>query len=578
MSLIDDRLTFAVGPPALPDETLFSWCSRYHRLTANALDRWTCMQLFGHCRQGSAHDIPARLNVLAQRTKGLIGQPLEIIRGRTLLPFYLPFKVKTVADAAIEHVCHEGIGSLKYRLGMLTSGMGAAHPLKICPACLEEARDLYGWSYWRRVHQMPGVWICPTHRTFLHCSSWKSQSAHRFAWGLPTKVGCKPVASLDHADGRLFEWMIRVARTSMATLDARPSSFDDPQRIALVFRRRFQQIGLASESGRVRWGDVRCELLSRVADIQAIPEMSHKATEALLAAQLSRLLTGRALAHPLRYVVWIACWFDSFSAFSGAYAQTHSEPTDIGETTAEDPPQTSAANRQQLAQTLLRLGHMSSTAIARQLGVTPHTIAAWAAAGNIATPRRPKKLDGQQWQGIVTLLREGHDKASVAHSHDIAESTVTRILRSVPGLQLEWHRVRHEQARAEARQAFQAVATLLGPLGIKAIRRMIPSAYAWLYRNDRQWLQEKSDERRSRGSNHAVQRIQQADQALSSTVRSVAAAIAADLPRFTFEDMKRSVPALGKAVRYPNRWPLTVMALGEVFRANAPRSASLIPS
>jgi hypothetical protein len=46
----------------LPDETLFSLCSRYHRASGNQLPTTTCKALFGHKLQGAAHDFPARLN------------------------------------------------------------------------------------------------------------------------------------------------------------------------------------------------------------------------------------------------------------------------------------------------------------------------------------------------------------------------------------------------------------------------------------------------------------------------------------------------------------------------------------
>uniref|UniRef100_UPI00155DC829 TniQ family protein n=1 Tax=Chromobacterium subtsugae TaxID=251747 RepID=UPI00155DC829 len=143
----------------LPDETLFSWCSRYHRLAVNGADRNTCMLLFSHYRTGSAHDFPARVAVLADRLQGALGSATEIIRQRTLLPFYLPFRSKLLGLQAEQAMCGQGIGHLKFRLGLLTSGLGAAHPLKACPVCMTEDLALHGWAYWRRCHQLPGVWL-----------------------------------------------------------------------------------------------------------------------------------------------------------------------------------------------------------------------------------------------------------------------------------------------------------------------------------------------------------------------------------------------------------------------------------
>jgi len=131
----------------LPDETLFSWCSRYHRLAANGLDRTTCLQLFGHVRIGSAHDFPGRIDALVARSKGSLGSAEQVIRDRTLLPFYWPFKPSDLARQSVAAMRGNGIAHLKYRLGLLTSGLGAAHPLKSCPECMQADLEGHGWAY-----------------------------------------------------------------------------------------------------------------------------------------------------------------------------------------------------------------------------------------------------------------------------------------------------------------------------------------------------------------------------------------------------------------------------------------------
>ncbi|MBP1763253.1 MAG: hypothetical protein H6Q65_311 [Firmicutes bacterium] len=39
--------------------------------------------------------------------------------------------------------------------------------LKYCPTCLAEDLQKYGEGYWRTIHQVPGVNVCPTHRVEL---------------------------------------------------------------------------------------------------------------------------------------------------------------------------------------------------------------------------------------------------------------------------------------------------------------------------------------------------------------------------------------------------------------------------
>ena len=47
--------------------------------------------------------------------------------------------------------------------------------------------DTYGETYWRRVHQAPGVFICPKHETVLEETmvSVKIQNQHEFFVATP---------------------------------------------------------------------------------------------------------------------------------------------------------------------------------------------------------------------------------------------------------------------------------------------------------------------------------------------------------------------------------------------------------
>src|SRR4030095_7232407 len=43
--------------------------------------------------------------------------------------------------------------------------------LRYCPACVAEDRWQYGEAYWHRLHQVPGVIVCPHHAAWLESSS-----------------------------------------------------------------------------------------------------------------------------------------------------------------------------------------------------------------------------------------------------------------------------------------------------------------------------------------------------------------------------------------------------------------------
>ena len=55
--------SFALSPAMewLPDETVFSLCSRLHFLSGHHVPTKTNQLLFGTARAGSAHDVPAHV-------------------------------------------------------------------------------------------------------------------------------------------------------------------------------------------------------------------------------------------------------------------------------------------------------------------------------------------------------------------------------------------------------------------------------------------------------------------------------------------------------------------------------------
>lgn len=554
----------------LPDETLFSWCSRYHRLAANGLDRATCLQLFGHPWIGSAHDFPARIDALVARSNGTLGAAEQVIRERTLLPFYLPFRLPPLGQQAVTALRGEGIRHLKYRLGLLTSGLGAAHPLKACPACMRRDLGDLGWGYWHRSHQLPGVWLCPTHHIPLRVSHLKLEQVARFAWVLPVLAHCSPVACLEgHAKtATRDDWLSRLGNLSCLLMDCRAGDFADPVRIGEAVRRRMKEMGMAYPSGRIHWQAVAPWLNRLASNLASLPGLNQQADSTLLQTQLTRLLGARALTHPLRYLIWIATWFDDLKDFQQEYGRATTGAAKVAGTNSGKGPRRPAIELDQAqAQALLAVlqGKISVTAAAKQSGVSYATMAAWASRGAFEPPRRPKKLEDLSRGLAVRMLYEGANKEEIAHACQVSVVTVTRILRTVPGLQEQWHHIRHERRRTAAREAWKSVSGLHAYLGVKVLRRLEPAAYAWLYRNDGEWLRASLDTvTRVLSSNHATIRIQREDTRMADALRGVVLALRQAAVPLSLTELKRALPALGKAIRYPERWPLTVKALASI--------------
>ncbi len=572
MKIQTDFPDFTVGLDFLPDETLFSWCSRFHRLAANGQDKNTCLQLFGDTRIGSAHDFPARIAVLAARSRSCLGTASDIIRERTLLPFYLPFKSIEVGNEAVSALCGPGIGHLKYRLGLLTSGVGAAHPLKACPQCICSDLDTHGWAYWRRSHQLPGVWLCPEHLTPLRASCMKLLQVARFAWVLPTQANCAPLAGLE--DHRLSkqetEWLLKLGQLSNELLNCSPGSFADPVHIAEVFRIRLKSLGMTHASGSVRWSLVEVQLKKLVSNLICLPALDHEADAHLLRPQFLRILSGRSMTHPLRYLVWISTWFDDLAHFKSEYQKLGGYNNHCDLAPASNKPIRGPTNEQAEIIAMLCTGQISLTGAAIRAGVAYATMAVWASKEAVEILRRPKKLSPNLWEQAVKMLRDGADKSDVSSQCQVSVVTVTRILRTVPNLQDNWHNLRHQKRREAAQKAWKKLFPLHKYMGIKELRSLEPAVYAWLYRNDRAWLNSSLEGAcKIKISNHAARRIENDDERMAVFLKKLSLSRIASSSGWRLDEIKLAFPRIEKVIRHPEKWPATVKALSFVLASRS---------
>jgi len=476
-----------------PGETLFSWCSRYHRLSANGRDGATCLQLFGDRRIGTAHDFPARLDALVHRSRGAIGDATSIIKLRTILPYYLPFRSARLSDLAQAAMRGSGIGSLKYQLGLLTSGLGASHPLRFCAQCIAADLRQHGWAIWHRDHQLPGTWVCVKHREVLRVSPCKLNQRARFAWALPSLNGDENfIAHPQYAyDPNLIRWLIKLATMSAELVRLDYSTFDDPTRLGIALRRRLIELELANSAGRVRWRHVDPTLEMLAKHQAALPEMQHLADKALLKGQLIRALSGRSATHPLRWLLWCSVWFKDLSALDAAYRDATQEREKLSslEGPTVSPPIVRGALQARLFSSV-GAGETSMTDAARQAGVSYNTIAFWACQHGVEATCRPKKLSPHMRQLMVSGLEQGCEKHQLASDMHMSVETVTRVLRTTPGLQKRWHQARFDLRRATARAEWLRLRQGDQGLSTKAARKLSPATYAWLYRNDLQWLKD----------------------------------------------------------------------------------------
>lgn len=129
--------------------------------------------------------------------------------------------------------------------------------------------------------------------------------------------------------------------------------------------------------------------------------------------------------------------------------------------------------------------------------------------------------------------------------------------------------MRSSPEQGRARSAWASVWNEHRAVGMKLMRAMAPSAYAWLYRNDRQWLQQHTPSPATHRCNAGVSSVRwdERDRTLSQAVRDAALRLTSDeaAVRLRLWQIYQVVPDLKAKLARLDRLPLTQRALDEAL-------------
>lgn len=515
----------------LPDETFFSICSRQHIFLGNLKSASTTAWLFDGGKAGVAHDFPFNLDALHKEVKATWGDATSIILHHTILPLFFPFQSRAHVEEVIEVLRSPRLGSLKYRLGLLTGRFGAEHPLKACSACMISDRSACGVAYWHLTHQYPGIVLCPIHHLPLRESTKNRQWSGRFQWFLPDENVLAPESRFKLTDheiqslkglaqvilqlanygfGKSFN-LDTVSRTYRYTLSRRADHEMD-------------QTGCGESFARYT------TLLQRHPPLTSLPTTG--AGAAALLGQLTR--SPRGHCHPLKHLILISWLFGSLDLFVSMYKQQ--EKAESSESVPSLPVKSRKKNH-----------------VVQKNPPTQGTLKS----------RRPKILKDPIRLSILGRLAEGTDKKSICSDFKISISTVNKLIRSEPAVRESWENQSKSSLLIKYRMTWISTTEVLPNAGVKRIRSSIPNIYAWLYRNDHQWLQclvSRLPKERF-GNNSKVDWLER-DHKLSEAIK--ASFINGAKARISRVDLNLQFPHLAKAIDHDKHYPLTKLLVRQL--------------
>src|SRR5437899_1583292 len=158
--------------PHFPDpydgELLYSVLARFADRMHYPTPNTTLRELFGRGHGVPAIELPNKIDQLVkQLPPGCPYTSDEIIQKYTLLPFYAPFLPERNYELVFASMKGNGPRTTQLRAGIIAGRINPPEFFRTCPVCDEENLARYCETYWRRLHQIQGVEVCPIHSVFL---------------------------------------------------------------------------------------------------------------------------------------------------------------------------------------------------------------------------------------------------------------------------------------------------------------------------------------------------------------------------------------------------------------------------
>ena len=155
-------------PMAHDDELIGSVIARFVQRQGLEEDKVALRQLFASQKivpssilQGHANQLLANIGHLWTIS------PHELLEKHTLLPVFRPFVASRAYSHFVRDLCGQGKNHSMLRTGVNASNIVWPSNFRVCPLCCQHQLRRYGYRYWQRLFQCPGVEACPEHSCLL---------------------------------------------------------------------------------------------------------------------------------------------------------------------------------------------------------------------------------------------------------------------------------------------------------------------------------------------------------------------------------------------------------------------------
>ncbi len=578
-------------PLPYPDELFYSLLARYQIRSGDTSPKRIQQELFSSSTVIAVADLPSHLNALVTNVPPNFGWTAEhFIHNHTLFPYYQPFLSRDRAHRIQVSMKGNNGGNIHTRAGIMASSVKMPQFFRFCPDCIQDDLSQYGESYWHRLHQIPGVLFCPTHTQPLQDSLIRVNGMNRHEYFPANSENC-PISPVSASySATTVEKLVGIAQKAAWLLEQNLSS-RDLQWFCQKYLTLLIEKELATASGRAYQKKLHDAFLLHYG--QKVLEVLDSSIDYPKGSSwLSAMARApRKAFHPVRHLLMIGFLTESIEEFFhteqryapfgeapwlclNAAAQHYQQPviTDLSISYSNDlkkpvgtfrcscgmvysrsGPDESESDRdrigkmiaygdvwEQKLRELVEVKRMGLRPIARALNVDPNTVKRYASQLNLETSWQPyRKKPPNKAVDIETLQPE------------------------------------------QQRQIWLDLQQQYPDASKSTLRGMAPATYAWLYRNDRDWLNENSPALRQPISNANRVDWSQRDREMLEQVKEATDTLlnAEEPTRITISGIGRTIGKLALLEQHLDQMPLTqtylasVVETVEAFQMRRVRSA-----
>ena len=231
-------------PSIYPDELVYSWFCRIFVHSGLPTSKAFLEELLFNRHCNPSKEFVGHLNPEMEQEIRQIYPMEELVLEHTMFPQYARFIEPESKENALHRLTDDFCDA--HHLFSILPRSERDQYLKYCPLCMVEDREIYGETYWHRVHQIRNMSVCTKHKCRLENSSVTAKSSQTFILEPAEMVLEKRQARQDASP---LEWEFA---SYMEEIFQEPVDFEGSVPVSAILYAGMENTKYLKSTGRVR--------------------------------------------------------------------------------------------------------------------------------------------------------------------------------------------------------------------------------------------------------------------------------------------------------------------------------------